>query len=89
MIINKLPDNLVKDVVFKDDTFKKNVTYFFRNVSTMFHKVGFWILILLIVGGFLGGSAMSMYQKSQMNDAIMLGGFVYNGKVFDIKERIR
>lgn len=76
-------------ISIKEGVFMKNLKEFFKDVSTIFHKVGFWILVLVLIGTFIGGTAMTWYQKSQMNNAIMLGGFVYDGKVFDIKERIR
>lgn len=70
-------------------TFMENVKTFIQSMGNMFHKVGFWVLVLVLVGAFLGGTAMTWYQKSQMDNAIMLGGFVYDNKIFDIKERIR
>jgi uncharacterized membrane protein YraQ (UPF0718 family) len=79
----------VEEIKTEEGVFMKNVKEFLQNVSAMFHKVGFWVLVLILIGTFIGGTAMTWYQKSQMNNAIMLGGFVYDGKVFDIKERIR
>ena len=55
----------------------------------MFHKIGFWFLMLIIAGAILGGSAMSVYQKARMDEAIMLGGLVFDNKVYNITERIR
>jgi hypothetical protein len=62
---------------------------FTKGAGQMFHKIGFWFLILVIAGTILGGSAMSLYQKSRMNEAIMLGGLVFDNKVYNITERIR
>lgn len=68
---------------------KKGVISMKQKMGDIFHKVGFWFIILILTGAIAGGSAMSLYQKSQMDNAILLGGLVYKTKVFDIKERIR
>lgn len=80
----------VEEVLVKEEgTLKNNVKVFFKRAGEMFHKAGFWFLILVLIGAFLGGSVMSWHQKLQMDESILLGGLVYDKKVYDIKERIR
>ncbi len=51
------------------------------------HKIGFWFLVFFIAGTMFGGYAIHKYQKYQLNESILIGGFVFDGKVFDIKRR--
>jgi len=69
--------------------FKQDIKDVYTKTVNMFHKAGFWFFFIILIGIFIGGSLMSWYQKSQMNDAILLGGLVYNKSVYDLKERIR
>lgn len=56
-------------------------------LKELFHAIGFWFLIILLIGIYIGGCGMHLYQKSRMNEAISLNGFIFNNKVFEIKLR--
>jgi predicted negative regulator of RcsB-dependent stress response len=60
-----------------------------KRAGEMFHKAGFWVMVLVLIGAILGGAGMQYYQKQQMDNAILLGGLVYDKKVYDIKIRIQ
>ena len=66
-----------------------DVKSFWTKVGMFFHKAGFWFLILILIGVILGGWGMTLYQKAQMNEAVLLQGLVYDTKVYDLKERVR
>lgn len=59
-----------------------------HTVSSKLHQLGFWIVILIAIGFWIGIG----YNKSQFSDkvdeAINLGGMIHQGKVYDVKERI-
>lgn len=57
-------------------------------IKELFHAVGFWVLVILLCGACLGGFAMHSYQKSRINEAIKLGGFVFDNKIFEVKGKI-
>lgn len=58
---------------------------FIKNINTYISL----ILIGILVGIMFGGFCMRLYQKSQMDTAILLGGVVYNEKIYDINERVK
>lgn len=66
---------------------------FFQNLwgkmTLGFHKVGFWFLIVLLCGAFLGAWGMRYHQRAQIDDAILLGGFVYDKTVYNITQRVK
>ena len=57
-------------------------------IANAFHKMGFWFLIFFMIGCLLGGYAIHKYQNYQMSEAVMVGGLVYDNKVFDLKRRL-
>lgn len=63
-------------------------TSMMKEITSTLHKVGFWLLIFFMAGCVLGGYAIHRYQHYQMNEAVMLGGLVFDNKVFDIKRRL-
>ena len=58
-----------------------------KDIVTALHKIGFWFLVFFMIGCVLGGDAIHKYHHCQMSEAAMVGGFVFDGKVFDIKKR--
>jgi hypothetical protein len=50
--------------------------------------MGFWFLLFFMIGCLLGGYAIHKYQNYQMSEAVMIGGMVYDNKVFDLKRRL-
>lgn len=93
MIITELPEGLTNLNVKKENTimteFMTEVKTLTKKTTDMFHRVGFWLLLLILMGSLLGGYAMSTYQKIQMDNAILLGGYVYKNKVYNISERVK
>lgn len=59
-----------------------------QEIVNAFHKMGFWFLIFFMIGCILGGYAIHKYQNYQMNEAVMIGGLVFDSKVFDLKRRL-
>lgn len=58
-------------------------------LKSFIQKAGFWVLLLILLGFFIGGYTMHKYQSINIKTSIELEGFVYNNKVYDIKERIK
>ena len=58
----------------------------------MFHTVGFWILIALLIGVVFGGTAVYKFNEWQLNRATLTGAMVIKTgsltKVYDLKERL-
>lgn len=50
------------------------------------NKVGFWVLIVLLIGVLLGSFGSRIYFNTIIKDSITMGRFIYNGKVYDIGE---
>jgi predicted negative regulator of RcsB-dependent stress response len=59
-----------------------------ENLRDLFHKIGFWFLIVFLIGVVGGAYGMHIYQKYQLNDSVLLKAFVLDKKVYDIKERL-
>ena len=58
------------------------------NIKQMLHTIGFWFLICIIIGISIGGYGMYKVQKWQMDNAVKVGAFVFDKKVFELKERM-
>lgn len=72
------------EITHKIEDVVTNVTIQIRHKLQIF---GFWTIILFGVGCFAG---MTYYNKTKANDmaeAIKIGGFIYDSKVYDIKLR--
>lgn len=67
----------------------KDVKSVWTKIGMFFHKAGFWFMILILIGIVLGGWGMTLYQRAQMDKAVLLQGLVYDTKVYDLKERVR
>lgn len=58
-----------------------------RNIINAFHKLGFWFLVFFMVGFICGSYATYKYQQMRMTESVMVGGFVFDNKVFDLTIR--
>jgi len=58
-----------------------------NEIKMLFHTIGFWFLVVLLCGIFIGGYGIRLYQKSQMQESITLGGFVFEKKIYDVRLR--
>ena len=58
-----------------------------EQISLTFSKIGFWFLVMLLCGIFIGGYGIRLYQKSQMQESVTLGGFVFEKKIYDMRLR--
>lgn len=58
-----------------------------QGMINAFHKLGFWFLVFFMVGFICGSYAIRTYQQMQMTESVMVGGFVFDNKVFDLRLR--
>lgn len=65
-----------------------NITNEIKTVSNKLHGLGFWIIIILLVGFTIGVSWSETSISRRFDDAIKLGGMIHNSKVYDVKERV-
>jgi membrane protein required for beta-lactamase induction len=47
----------------------------------------FWLLIGLVTGSVLTGYGLTCYQKYRVQEAISLGCFLHDSKIYEIKMR--
>lgn len=59
-----------------------------NKLKELFHAIGFWFLIVMFLGMFLGSYGMHYYQKMRVQEAIKLGCFVSDKKIYEVKERL-
>jgi hypothetical protein len=52
-----------------------------------FYKVGFWFLVLFIIGVLCGMNLRQEQLKSKLDESVVLGAFVLENKVYDVKLR--
>jgi hypothetical protein len=57
------------------------------NIKEMLHRISFWFLILFLLGVLVGGYGIYCYQRYQLSESILIGAFVVDKKVYDIKMR--
>jgi len=55
--------------------------------ANFFHRVGFYFLIIFLAGFLVGGTFTKKIVEIRLNEAIILGGIVIDGKPFDLKAR--
>lgn len=58
-----------------------------NGISTLFHTLSFWFLLIFLLGFLSGTYAMNKYLDVRMNDAVKLNGIIINGLPFDLKQR--
>lgn len=52
------------------------------------HSLGFWIIILVLVGVYIGTKRSESMFEAEMLKSIQLGGMIYNNEVYDIQKRV-
>jgi len=58
-----------------------------HDIWTKVQKVGFWWLIIFILGAVVGLKAAEHKYTLQFDDAIKLGGVIHKTVVYDVKLR--
>jgi hypothetical protein len=61
----------------------------FKSLKSFAQKAGFWVLIFVLTGFVMGSYVMHKYQSIQTEKSILLEGFIYNNKPYDVKERMK
>jgi len=56
-------------------------------LSTLFHTLSFWFLLIFLVGFLTGTYCMQKYVDIRMNDAVKLNGIIINSLPYDLKQR--
>lgn len=57
-----------------------------KAVNTITHE-GFFVLIILLIGIWLGMKGWDLVITNKINEAIKLGGLIHDNVVYDIKVR--
>jgi len=57
-----------------------------QEIVNTFHKMGL-VSDFFLIGFLCGGYSIYKYQHYQINEATIIGGLVFDNKVFDIKRR--
>lgn len=52
------------------------------------HSLGFWIIILVMFGGYIGIKYAEGRFEGEIAKSIQLGGMIYNNEVYDIQKRV-
>ena len=68
-----------------DKTFLKTVIDKLSKLVTYYVSI---FIVSLCIGTYFGFKIASHVFEKKMDEAIMLGGIVYKGKVYDVKERV-
>ena len=85
VIITKENKEMVKGV-FK--SFNVWITKKLTDFTRKFKNLGFWILIFVMMGCCVGIWGTKLYLYSRLNETILLGGFVYNDKIYTVTQGI-
>jgi hypothetical protein len=73
------------DKIITKDYFHK---FSMATFSVIFHKIGFWFLVVFLCG-FLSGNVFSQkLVDMKLQSSVKLGGVVIDQKVFDLKPRM-
>ena len=64
-------------------------TFLEQKYSVWFHRIGFWFLIIFLIG-FISGVffIQKMVIEPRLRDSVTLGGVVIDKKPYDIKLRL-
>lgn len=49
-------------------------------------RIGFWVLILILLGASIGAFGARKYFQSTIDDSIKMGRFIHNGIVYDVSK---
>lgn len=55
--------------------------------KALFHAIGFWFLIIFLIGFASGNWVMHLYQNYQIQEAKQLGAFIFEKQVYEMKLR--
>jgi len=58
-----------------------------ESIKEMIHRIGFWFLVIFIAGTICGGYGIYCYNKYQLSEATIIGAFVFNKQVYEVKLR--
>lgn len=58
-----------------------------ESIKVVFHRIGFWFLVIFLFGALTGGYGIYCFQKYQLQESILIGAFVVDKHVYDIKMR--
>lgn len=58
------------------------------SIGNKLHSLGFWIIIILMVGFYFGLTYANNRMNDKMGESIELKGMIYNGQVYDIQKRV-
>jgi hypothetical protein len=56
-------------------------------ISAMFHKAGFWFIVIFLTGFIAGGGFSKQMVETRLQDAVLLGGVVIKNVVYNITPR--
>ena len=59
-----------------------------KNIVKSLQIYGFWCVIIIMIGFYLGVSYCNITRKDDMKKSIALKAFIYESKVYEIKERL-
>lgn len=62
--------------------------YIMDKFKEMFHKIGFWFLVMFLTGFLSGNWAMNNYRDKRMEEARKIGAFIYNQQIYEMKIRL-
>jgi len=63
---------------------KEEISVITHNIISKIQRVGFWVLLLLMLGACIGSYGMRIYQQSNIADWVKAERFIYDGKVYNI-----
>ena len=55
---------------------------------TRIQAYGLWIVLLILLGVWIGVRHSKGTLEDRLEEAVQLGGIIYQGKVYDVKERV-
>lgn len=58
-----------------------------NGLSTLFHTLSFWFLLIFLLGFLTGTFAMNKYLDVRLSDAVKLNGIIINGLPYDLAKR--
>ena len=63
---------------------KEEISIIAHNLVSKIQRVGFWVLLLLMLGSCIGAYSMRVYQQNNIADWVKAERFVYDGKVYNV-----
>ena len=68
--------------------FPNEVKKITNGFAAKIHSLGFWIIILVLIGIFIGIKRSEDQFEKEMLKSIQIGGMIYNNEVYDIQKRV-